>query len=95
MASGNDRRGEIRPRVLKGGTIITDAESSEIACTLRNQHAHGAELRVPPETVLPSEFLVYVPLDDIAYEAEVIWRRNERVGVRFVATQPKPRFHYG
>ncbi|RUW44195.1 PilZ domain-containing protein, partial [Mesorhizobium sp. M1A.F.Ca.ET.072.01.1.1] len=38
-------RREHRPRVLKGGTIITGFQNSEISCSLRNQHSQGAELR--------------------------------------------------
>ncbi|RWF94455.1 MAG: hypothetical protein EOQ53_31545, partial [Mesorhizobium sp.] len=37
---------EHRPRVLKGATIITGFQNSEISCSLRNQHSQGAELRL-------------------------------------------------
>ena len=83
-----------RPRVLKGATIISGDENSEISCTIRNQHAGGAELRVPVEARVPQTFLLYVPVDGISYRAVVKWRRNDRVGVAFEGTAPKPRFHY-
>ena len=63
----DDHRRERRSRVLKGGTIITGVNNSEIACTIRNMHPHGAELRVSAEARVPSEFLLYVPVDGIAY----------------------------
>ena len=37
---------EHRPRVLKGGAVITGIQNSEVAVTLRNQHASGAELKM-------------------------------------------------
>jgi hypothetical protein len=81
--------------VLKGATIIINLSKSEIACTLRNQHGGGAELKIPPEVNIPAQFALYVPVDGVAYEAVVRWRRNDRVGVQFVGTGPKPKHHYG
>jgi len=86
---------EHRPRVLKGATIITGIQNSEVSCTLRNQHAGGAELKIPLEARVPDRFLLYVPLDGIAYRCEVRWRRNDRIGVQFTGTEPKPKLHYG
>ena len=69
-----------RPRVLKGASILRGIDQSEIACTIRNMHDEGAELRVPAETAIPSEFLLYVPIDRIAYRCELRWRGNEGRG---------------
>ena len=91
----DEHRREHRQRVLKGGTIITGTQNSEVSCTLRNQNVGGAELKVAPESRVPDHFLLYVPVDGIAYRAEVRWRRNERIGVRFTGTEPKPKLHYG
>ncbi|TIR63789.1 MAG: PilZ domain-containing protein, partial [Mesorhizobium sp.] len=71
-------RREHRPRVLKGGTIITGFQNSEISCSLRNQHSQGAELRLAADIQIPARFLLYVPVDGIAYKAVVRWRRNDR-----------------
>jgi hypothetical protein len=72
---------EHRPRVLKGGSIITGISNSEVGCTLRNQHESGAELKVTLEARVPDRFLLYVPFDGIAYRCQVRWRRNDRIGV--------------
>ncbi|UCI05348.1 PilZ domain-containing protein [Mesorhizobium sp. B1-1-8] len=92
--AGEPRR-EHRQRVLKGGTIITGIQNSEVSCTIRNQNSGGAELKVAPESRVPDRFLLYVPVDGVAYRTEVRWRRNGRVGVRFTGTEPKPKLHYG
>jgi phosphomannomutase len=81
-------------RVLKSATIITGINNSEISCTIRNQHKNGAQLTVSPEVEVPREFLLYVPIDGVAYRSELRWRRNDRIGVRFSGTEPKPRLHY-
>ena len=91
----DEHRREHRQRVLKGGAIITGISNSEVSCTLRNQHEGGAELKITVEARVPDRFLLYVPVDGIAYRCEVRWRRNGRIGVRFTGTEPKPRLHYG
>lgn len=86
---------EHRQRVLKRASIIVDLGTSEIACMVRNQTASGAELRLPPDARAPDEFLLYVPLDRTAYRCVVRWRRDDRIGVEFLGTAPKPKWHYG
>jgi hypothetical protein len=84
-----------RQRVLKGASILGDVNTSEVTCTVRNMHASGAELLVPDGIVVPSEFLLYVPIDGIGYRCVVRWRRPGRIGVMFTGTEPKPTWHYG
>lgn len=86
---------ERRNRVLKGASIITGVNNSEISVTVRNQNSGGAELRVPADARVPERFLLYIPVDGIGYRSIVRWRRNDRVGVQFEGTEPKPSWHYG
>ncbi len=95
MSDEPSNRKDHRKRVLKGATIILSISHSEISCTLRNQHDNGAELKVPAEARIPSEFLLYVPVDGVAYRSVVRWRKNDRMGVQFTGTEPKPKLHYG
>lgn len=90
-----ERRRAYRPRVLKGGTIIHGIRRSETSCMLRNQHEGGAELAVSAETMIPSEFMLYVAGDGVAYRAVLCWRNENRAGVKFLGIEPKPRHHYG
>lgn len=95
MSDGDDSvPREHRQRVLKGAAIIMSLTRSEIACTVRNQHEHGALLRVPADIPLPDQFTLYVASDGIAYECVVRWRRGDSIGVQFVGTGPKPKYHY-
>jgi len=52
-------------------------------------------LRVAADTRVPEHFLLYVPTDGIAYRCQDRWRRNDRIGVKFTGTEPKPKLHYG
>ncbi|MFC3218819.1 PilZ domain-containing protein [Tianweitania populi] len=83
-----------RQRVLKGGAILHGTQS-EIRCTIRNMHSNGAELRVPADIAVPKSFLLYVSVDNIAYQCELRWRTGDRAGVEITGTAPKPHWHYG
>lgn len=95
LPSEQENRREHRQRVLKGASILNGIAFSEVKCTVRNQHANGAELRVSPEARVPQEFLLYVPVDGIGYRCSLRWRKADRVGVKFLGTEPKPHWHYG
>jgi hypothetical protein len=75
-----ERRSYERGMVLKDATIVT--EDAKISCSVRNQHAHGAELRVDSDATIPNRFVLRVPADDASYRAVVRWRRKERLGVQ-------------
>jgi hypothetical protein len=90
-----ESRRAYRHRVLKGATIIHGIRSSETSCVLRNQHSDGAELLVAADTMIPSEFILYVPVDGTGYKAVLRWRLQNRAGVQFLGIEPKPRHHYG
>lgn len=89
-----EARSHRRNRVLKGATILTGVKNSEIRCTIKNMHEHGAELKIDPQSLVPREFLLYVPADAIAYRAVLRWRRHDRIGVMFTGTEPKPNWHF-
>ncbi len=86
---------EHRNRVLKGAHILSGVNNSSIACTIRNMHQHGAELRVQVEARIPAQFLLYVPVDGLAYRSELQWRKTDRAGVKFTGSEPKPHWFYG
>lgn len=81
--------------MLKGGAILSGVTNSAIQCTIRNMHAHGAELIVPVEARIPEEFLLYVAVDGVGYRSTLRWRKLDRCGVQFSGTEPKPPWHYG
>jgi hypothetical protein len=94
-AETSEHRHERRQRVLKGASILTGIANSEVKCTVSNMHDAGAELKIDVEARVPAEFLLYVPVDGVAYKAVVRWRKEGRLGVSFTGTEPKPAWHYG
>lgn len=92
--AGKRRRFE-RHLVLKRASIIKGTSNCEIICTVRNQSVGGACLAVSSEARVPEHFLLYVPVDGVAYRAVLKWRRKGSAGVQFDGTEPKPPTHYG
>jgi hypothetical protein len=90
-----ENRRQHRQRVLKGASILSGITNSEVKCTIRNMHKDGAELKISIYSQVPPEFLLYVPVDGIAYRSVVRWRKEDRIGVQFTGTEPKPSWHYG
>lgn len=76
-------RKETRKRTLKAGRIVYDRLSRVFDCTIRNASDSGALLLVPSTTGIPSEFLLYMDSDHQRRPAEVIWRQDDRIGIRF------------
>ena len=87
-------RRQTRSRVFKGATIIPGVSHSGIPCAIRNQSPSGAELKVSAEAGLPRTFQLYVPVDGVAYDCILRWRRTDKVGVEFVGRAPKPKLQY-
>jgi len=73
---------------LSRASILTDIDSSGISCAVRNMSAEGAELIVPVEAPVPAAFLLYVPIDGVAYRSHLRWRRKDRYGVSFSGKEP-------
>ncbi|MBV9018538.1 MAG: PilZ domain-containing protein [Alphaproteobacteria bacterium] len=78
-----NRRGVGRQRVLKKGLILFNDGRSSITCHIVDISDTGAKL-VPVDVFsCPSEFLLKLPIGE-PRECEVMWRRGDRVGVRFL-----------
>lgn len=94
MLPTEERRVAHRQRVLKRACIIKAIGQNEISCTIRNQNEGGAELRVGVDDHVPASFLLYIQADGVAYRTEIRWRKGERIGVRFIAKESRPKQHY-
>lgn len=78
-----ERRGNQRRRTLKKGRIVFGQLSRVYDCTIRNVSETGALLLVPNSTGIPDNFLLYVDAEQNRRPAEIIWRRDDRVGIRY------------
>jgi len=82
--AGEDLRIETRQRTLEPGFIITHDGISGVGCTIRDFSDDGARLRVENGYALPLHFRLKTETDPIGHTCEVVWRKPDEVGIRFI-----------
>ncbi len=75
-----DNRSALRHRVLKAATISFGGGA--ISCTVRNLSVAGASLEVASPIGIPDS--IVLELEGGGRRCRVIWRKEKRIGVRFV-----------
>lgn len=78
------RRGQ-RNRALLAGKVANVDASQTLDCVIRNLSPDGAMIETSTPHLVPSEMHLVQIKDGIAWDAEVIWRRGNRVGVKLNA----------
>ncbi len=82
--AGADLRVESRQRTLSPGFIVTRGDTTGVGCTIRDLSDEGARLRVENGYSLPLRFKLKTETDPVGYHCEVIWRKSDEVGIRFI-----------
>ena len=78
-----NRRGEPRQRVARTATITDHATPSPVPCVILDVSSGGARLDVHSSATIPPRFKLLIDLDGSERHCEVVWRRDNAVGVRF------------
>lgn len=79
-----ERRIDPRRRTLKSARIVFGGLSQVFNCTIRNTNETGALLVLPSTIGVPSSFLLYVDNEGTRRPVEVVWRSEDRMGVRYM-----------
>ena len=76
----------VKDRQLKVETsfIVTPGDPDGIQCTVRDFSNSGARLRVENGYALPLHFRLKTNGGSNGYRCEIVWRKADEVGVRFV-----------
>ena len=74
-----------RRRVLKAGIAASNDRRLTVACTVRDVSATGARLRVDCSLNIPDTFELIIAVDGLEADCQVVWRKANEVGVRFLA----------
>lgn len=77
-----DRRGEIRRRVLKGGLLTFNKGYGALECVVRDMSSQGARLAFGDTAAVPAHFDLEVS-GDAKRAASVRWRDLNAVGISF------------
>ena len=79
----DEHRSTRRQRVLKSGKIIYNNGSIVIDCTIRNISETGAQLQVPTSVGIPDRFDFSETTGGKRRPVMVLWRKGDRIGIRF------------
>jgi hypothetical protein len=74
-----------RRRVLKSGIIAFNDRFSAVPCIVRDLSGTGAHLRVEGTLNVPNSFELIIQLDGLEARCEVVWRKDNEIGVRFLS----------
>jgi hypothetical protein len=87
-----EHRISARRRTLKSGRISFANETCAVDCQIRNLSLTGASLVVPLTVGIPRCFTLTDLHGGTRHKAECVWRKGERMGIRFadVADIPSP-----
>lgn len=78
-----ERRPVARKRVLLGGVAVHQLKRDGVNVQIRDISPKGARVSLPPSAILPAQLYLIVVREQMAYEAEVIWRKGNDVGLSF------------
>ena len=78
-----NRRSEPRRKVARTATILEQAAPTPIPCVVLDVSASGARLDVDASATLPQHFKLLIDVDGSERQCEVVWRKENAVGVRF------------
>ena len=79
-----EKRAERRVRQLKRARIVEEQTLTTFDCVIRDGHQQGARLKVDSLTQLPGRFRLINDTDENTATCEVMWRKGEELGLRFV-----------
>lgn len=81
-----NRRAEPRQRTLLACRIVHGQTFISIEGVVRNLSASGARVRLQREAPIPDQVLLLLVKAGELYEANVAWRTESEVGLRFLRT---------
>ncbi len=79
-----ERRRNQRQRALLTGKLATDQANITIDCVIKNLSAEGALVETPSPHLIPNELHLLQVREGIAWDARVIWRRGNKVGLELL-----------
>ena len=78
-------RREERIEVQKSASVCIIETGESISCTIRDVHSRGARISVIQPERIPDKVIIKSRSDALETFGEVVWRRGNEIGVRFVS----------
>ena len=79
----DDLRRAARVRMFVGGRIVFNEGAYSYNCVVRDLSESGARVEIPAARLIPRRFFFLTSRQEIAYDAELVWRTPKMAGVKF------------
>jgi hypothetical protein len=76
-----ERRANLRHKTFIKGRIYFNNRLSSMDCIVREVSEHGSRLEFSENPALPDVFELYLPNKDEYFQAHVIWRKGNYIGI--------------
>jgi hypothetical protein len=87
----SERRNSRRAKSFLQGFVYVSRRRGALACLVRDLSEKGARIIFSDTVALPDAVELYIPQRDQTLKARVTWRKNDELGLAFVATERGPR----
>lgn len=84
-APPRERRRKPRHRALLAGKVANEDATETLDCVIRNLSDDGAMIETSSPHLVPAEMHLVQIKEGVAWDAEVVWRRGNRVGLKLRA----------
>ena len=85
-----EKRSTVRAKSLFRGLIHLNNRRTTLDCIIRNVSDQGARLDLANGHLAPERFDIVVPQKRRTYKAQLAWRADDRIGVRFIDSEAEP-----
>ena len=76
---------DLRRRTLKRAIASYYNHSISIEVIVKDISQSGVKLKVKENDLLPDRFSLYIELDGMRVDCNVVWRRNLEIGAKFIS----------
>ena len=76
---------EARVEVQKSASVGVIETGETLSCTIRDIHSRGARISIINPERVPNKVMIKSRSDGLDTLGEVVWRRGNEIGVRFVS----------
>ncbi|HYA04304.1 MAG TPA: PilZ domain-containing protein [Xanthobacteraceae bacterium] len=83
----DERRGSRRSKSFLRGFVYVSRKRGALACLVRDLSEKGARIIFSDTVTLPDIVELYIPQREQTLRARVHWRRNDEIGLAFIAEE--------
>lgn len=85
-----ERRNARRSKSFLQGFVYVSRKRGALACLIRDLSDKGARIIFSDTVTLPDTVEIYIPQREQTLRARVTWRKNDEIGLAFIAAERVP-----